>query len=70
ASADTGADADDEKDDTYSPAHDADSPGTGVAEEIPMEESVDAPADMPAEGKPAKPASKIGADNIDKKEPV
>jgi sec-independent protein translocase protein TatB len=66
ASADTGAAADEEKDDTYSPAHDADSPGTGVADEVP----VDAPADASAKTGPDEPASKITADNIDKKEPV
>jgi hypothetical protein len=70
ASADTGAAADEEKDDTYSPAHDADSPGIGVADEVPVEESRDASADASAEVKPAQRAGKITADNIDKKEPV
>jgi sec-independent protein translocase protein TatB len=58
--ADTTGEAADDKDDTYSPAHAADSLGTGVADEVPA----------PEETVASKPVSDKAADDIDKKEPV
>jgi len=47
-----------QEDDTYSPAHDADSTGTGVGDDIVgtsvADESTDAPEDVAAPGEPGK----------------